>query len=127
MTMSRGVSLEKYSCGVGDRFGRQAKAQLRACIQAAAQGVDVIPVWNKSYREHVIVGSTPPSVQAAAQIAVNDLDWTRPFHVDADHIRLNTVDAFIETSAFYTLDLADAIHQPAAPETVQALLDRHQE
>ena len=125
--MRTGVRLEKYSFGVGDRFARQAKAQLRACIQAAAQGVDVIPVWNKSYREHTIVGSTPPSVQAAAQIAVNELDWTRPFHVDADHIRLNTVDAFIETSDFYTLDVADAIGQPAAPETVEAFVDRHQE
>ena len=125
--MSTGVRLEKYSFGVGDRFARQAKAQLRACMQAAAQGVDVIPVWNKSYREHDIVGSTPPSVQAAAQIAVNELAWTRPFHVDADHIRLNTVDAFIETSDYYTLDVADAIGQPAEPETVRAFVDRHPE
>ena len=125
--MGTGVRLEKYSFGVGDRFARQAKAQLRACMQAAAQGVDVIPVWNKSYREHAIVGSTPPSVQAAAQIAVNELEWTRPFHVDADHIRLNTVDAFIETSDYYTLDVADAIGQPAEPETVQAFVDRHPE
>jgi len=125
--MSTGVRLEKYSFGVGDRFARQAKAQLRACMQAAAQGVDVIPVWNKSYREHDIVGSTPPSVQAAAQVAVNELEWTRPFHVDADHIRLNTVDAFIETSDYYTLDVADAIGQPAEPETIQAFVDRHPE
>lgn len=125
--MSTGVRLEKYSFGVGDRFARQAKAQLRACMQAAAQGVDVIPVWNKSHREHAIVGSTPPSVQAAAQVAVNELGWTRPFHVDADHIRLNTVDPFIETSDFYTLDVADAIGQPAAAEVVQAFADRHPE
>src|SRR6267142_526179 len=125
--MSNGLRLEKYSFGVGDRFAHQAKAQLSACIQAAAQGVDVIPVWNKSHREHTIVGSTPPSVQAAAQVAVKELDWTRPFHVDADHIRLETVDPFIETSDFYTLDVADAIGQPAAPEAVQAFVDRHPE
>jgi len=125
--MGTGVRLEKYSFGVGDRFARQAKAQLRACMQAAAQGVDVVPVWNKSYREHDIVGSTPPSVQAAAQIAVNELEWTRPFHVDADHIRLNTVDSFIETSDYYTLDVADAIGQPAEPEAVKAFVDRHPE
>src|SRR3984893_16350951 len=125
--MTSGLRLEKYSFGVGDRFARQAKAQLRACMQAAAQGVDIIPVWNKSHREHAIVGSTPPSVQAAAQVAVNELHWTRPFHVDADHIRLNTVDPFIETSDFYTLDVADAIGQPAAAEVVQAFVDRHPE
>ncbi len=53
---NNGLRLEKYSVGVGDRFAHQAKAQLRACILAAGQGVDVTPVWNKSYREHGIVG-----------------------------------------------------------------------
>jgi hypothetical protein len=125
--MSDVLRLEKYSFGVGDRFAHQAKAQLRACMQAAAQGVDVIPVWNKSYREHDIVGSKPPSVRAAAERAVRELDWTRPFHVDADHIRLDIVDPFIETSDFYTLDVADAIGQAADASDVQAFVDRHPE
>ncbi len=56
------LTLAKYSFGVGDRFAHQAKAQLRACIQAAEQGAVVIPVWNKSYREHTTVGSQPGSV-----------------------------------------------------------------
>ena len=51
------LRLAKYSFGVGDRFARQGKAQLRACMLAANDGVDVIPVWNKSNREHLIVGS----------------------------------------------------------------------
>jgi hypothetical protein len=125
--MSNPLELEKYSLGVGDRFARQAKAQLRACVQAAAQGVEVIPVWNKSYREHSIVGSEPPSVLAAARAAVRELDWNKPFHVDADHIRLDIVDAFLDTSDFYTLDVADSIGQPADEREVQAFLDRHPE
>ncbi|HEY8188944.1 MAG TPA: tagaturonate epimerase family protein [Pyrinomonadaceae bacterium] len=123
--MNNGLKLEKYSFGVGDRFAHQAKAQLRACMQVAARGVEVVPVWNKSYREHAIVGSKPPSVRAAAEAAVRELDWTRPFHVDADHIRLDTVDPFIETSDFYTLDVADAIGQPAETSAVKAFVDRH--
>jgi hypothetical protein len=125
--MSSALRLEKYSFGVGDRFAHQAKAQLRACMQAATQGVDVIPVWNKSHREHVIVGSTPPSVRLAAEAAVRELNWNKPFHVDADHIRVETVDGFIETSDFYTLDVADAIGRPAESQTVQAFVDRHSE
>ena len=111
--MSDALRLGKYSFGVGDRFAHQAKAQLRACAQAAARGVEVTPVWNKSHREHTIVGSRPPSVLAAARAAVRELDWTRPFHVDADHIRLDTVDEFVDTSDFYTLDVADSIGEPA--------------
>jgi hypothetical protein len=125
--MSDTMRLGKYSFGVGDRFAHQARAQLRACMMAAAQGVDVIPVWNKSHREHITIGSAPSSVRAAAEVAVRDLDWNKPFHVDADHIRLGTVDAFIDTSDFYTLDVADAIGQPAKTEDVEAFLDRHPE
>ncbi|HEX8137024.1 MAG TPA: tagaturonate epimerase family protein [Pyrinomonadaceae bacterium] len=125
--MSNPLKLEKYSFGVGDRFAHQARAQLRACMQAAAQGVDVTPVWNKSYREHSIVGSEPSSVLRAAREAVRELDWTKPFHVDADHIRFDIVDPFIETSDFYTLDVAESIGQPADPKEVQAFVDRHPE
>src|ERR1022692_2607031 len=101
--------LEKYSLGVGDRFAHQAKAQLQACVMAAARGVSVIPVWNKSNREHGIVGSEPASVRAAADEAVRQAGWKQPYHVDADHINLSTVDRFIEASDFYTLDVAAAI------------------
>ena len=125
--MSNALRLEKYSFGVGDRFAHQAKAQLRACMQAAAQGVEVTPVWNKSHREHVIVGSTPPSARTAAEAAVRELDWTKPFHVDADHIRLDTVDPFIDNSDFYTLDVADAIGQPATTEAVRTFVECHPE
>ena len=72
------LTLEKYSLGVGDRFAHQAKAQLQACVMAAQRGVSVIPVWNKSNREHVIVGSEPASVRAAADEAVRRLGWKLP-------------------------------------------------
>ena len=50
--MSEGLKLPKFSVGVGDRFAHQAKAQLAACLLAAKAGVEVVPVWNKSNREH---------------------------------------------------------------------------
>src|SRR5438046_525060 len=97
------LKLAKLSFGVGDRFAHQAKAQLRACMLAAGQGVEVVPVWNKSNREHVTIGSEPGSVRAAADTAVRELGWKGPYHVDADHIRLETVDRFIDSSDFYTI------------------------
>ena len=81
--------------GVGDRFARQAGAQLLACIAALEQGVEVVPVWNKSNREHSIIGSEPVSTRAAADAAVKALGWRRPYYLDADHIGLQTVDRFI--------------------------------
>lgn len=121
------LTLEKYSLGVGDRFAHQAKAQLDACRKAAARGVDVIPVWNKSNREHLIVGSEPASVRAAADTAVRDLGWTRPYHVDADHINLGTVDRFVDASDFYTIDVAGAIGQAASEADISAFVSRHPE
>src|SRR5690348_13560225 len=121
------LTLEKFSLGVGDRFAHQAKAQLRACQMAAERGADVIPVWNKSNREHLIVGSEPASVRAAADEAVRDLGWKRPYHVDADHINLTTVDRFLVPSDFYTLDVASAIGKPAAAADLDAFVARHGE
>lgn len=121
------LKIEKYSFGIGDRFAQQARAQLRACVQLARDGVDVVPVWNKSNREHLIVGSEPASVRAAADAAVKELGWKRPYHVDADHIRLETVDRFIPHSDFFTIDVADSIGQAAAKADVQAFVARHPE
>jgi hypothetical protein len=119
------LTLAKYSFGVGDRFAHQARAQLKACMLASEHGAEVVPVWNKSYREHTTVGSQPASVRTAADAAVRALGWKKPYHVDADHIRLQTVDGFIASSDFYTIDVADSIGQPAAAEAVKAFADRH--
>jgi hypothetical protein len=121
------MKLEKFSFGVGDRFALQAEAQLRACMLAAEQGADIIPVWNKSNREHLIVGSEPDSVRTAALAAVQKLGWHKPWHVDADHIRLETVGRFLACSDFYTIDVADSIGKPASREAVAAFADRHPE
>jgi tagaturonate epimerase len=121
------LTLAKYSIGVGDRFAQQARAQLRACILAAQQGAEVVPVWNKSHREHMTVGSQPGSVRATAEAAVKELGWKKPYHVDADHIRLDTVDGFLASSDFYTIDVADAIGRQVEPSAVTAFADRHPE
>ena len=113
--------------GVGDRFAHQAEAQLQACLMAAVRGAEVIPVWNKSNREHGIVGSEPAGVRAAADAAVRKLAWRKPYHVDADHINLQTVDRFIPASDFFTIDVADAIGQPAPGKEVDGFLDAHPE
>ena len=119
--------LPKFSIGVGDRFAHQAKPQLQACILAANAGVEVVPVWNKSNREHTIIGSEPTSTRAAADAAVKELGWTRPYFLDADHIGLKTVDRFIASCDFYTLDVADLIGKPAEPADVEAFVKKHPE
>ncbi len=125
--MNAKLTLAKFSFGMGDRFGQQAGAQLRACMMAAAQGVDLVPVWNKSNREHVIVGSEPSAVRTAADAAIQKLGWRRPYHVDADHIRLETVDRFVAPSDFFTIDVADSIGKPAGTKAVRTFADKHPE
>lgn len=119
--------LPKFSIGVGDRFAHQAKAQLAACMLAADAGVEVVPVWNKSNREHTIIGSEPVETRAAADAAVKELGWTGYYFLDADHINLKTVQRFLDPSDFFTLDVADLIGQPAKPEDVTAFIAGHPE
>jgi hypothetical protein len=125
--MKQKLTLPRFSIGVGDRFGMQAKAQLQACILALDAGVEVVPVWNKSNREHVIIGSEPRTARAAADIAVKELKWNKPYFVDADHIQLKTVERFLEPCDFFTLDVADMIGQAADPMDVDAFVARHAE
>ena len=117
--------LGKYSFGIGDRFCHQGKAQLSAVIKAKEQGLDVTPVWNKSHREHAIIGTVPDDVRKEACDAVAALNWGGPYFVDADHIGLGTVDQFLESSDFFTLDVADFIGETADRADVESFVERH--
>ena len=125
--VAESLTLPKYSIGVGDRFAHQAKAQLAACMKASAAGVEVTPVWNKSNREHMIIGSEPTQTRAAADAAVKELGWTKPYFLDADHINLKTVQRFLDPCDFFTLDVADLIGKPAKAEDITAFLAAHPE
>ena len=125
--MNKYLPLGKLSFGMGDRFAHQGKAQLQACVLATQLGAEFVPVWNKSNREHTFIGTEPSSTRAAADAAVKALDWKKPYHVDADHIRLETVDRFIPYSDFFTIDVADSIGKPADPSALKAFVDRHPE
>ena len=121
------LKLGRYSIGTGDRFAHQAKAQLQACVKALESGIEVVPVWNKSNREHTIIGSEPTSTRQAADAAVKALNWKLPYYCDADHITIQTVDRFLAPCDFFTIDVADFIGQPAEPAHIEAFVNRHPE
>ncbi|KAA6465137.1 hypothetical protein DYQ86_04070 [Acidobacteria bacterium AB60] len=123
--MSQALILGKYSVGTGDRFGHQARAQLTACLKALKAGKEVIPVWNKSNREHNLIGSEPGAVREAADAAVQALGWKLPYFVDADHIGEQTVDRFLGACDFYTIDVADYIGKPAPEAEIQGFVKAH--
>ena len=123
----RSLKLSKYSIGTGDRFAHQAKAQLQACVRALHHGIEVIPVWNKSNREHVIIGSKPASARQAAEAAIKSLAWKLPYFCDADHITLQTVGSFLDSCDFFTIDVADFIGQTAPPADIDHFVKRRAE
>lgn len=120
------MKLAKYSFGIGDRFGHQGKYQLEAIKKAWNKGVEVVPVWNKSFREHSIVHTAPADVRVEADNSTKALGWTKPYLVDADHINLNTVESFVEVSDFFTLDVAAYIGKEADKADVDAFIAKHQ-
>lgn len=112
------MELEKFSMGIGDRlFGFECTAQLRALQKAAASGIQIVPVWNKSNREHGISGTAPEDARKAADVAVRNCNWTGSYYVDADHIGLANVEAFLASSNFFTIDVADYISQPGGGDS----------
>jgi len=117
------MNLSKYSFGIGDRFGQQGKSLLAAVREAKRFGVEVTPVWNKSHREHTIIGTTPEDVREEADDAVASMMWEGDYFVDADHINLKNVDLFIESSDFFTLDVADFVGKPAEADDIDNFID----
>jgi hypothetical protein len=130
------VILNKYSFGIGDRFGHQAKAQLAAIIKAnkfnsqnfgTKQLSPIIPVWNKSHREHTIIGTKPSDTRRQVDEAVKSCLWDGPYFVDADHINLDNVDEFTEVCDFFTLDAASFISKPADKDQVDDFVKKNEQ
>jgi tagaturonate epimerase len=117
--------LEKYSIGTGDRFAKQAGAQLKAVMKAKNAGKEIAIIWNKSYREHAIIHTDPNSVREAADRAVTESNWKGSYYVDADHIGLKTVDLFMDSSDFFTLDVADFIGQKSDKNDVDKFVEQN--
>jgi hypothetical protein len=122
---NKSKTLGKYSFGVGDRFSHQAQAQLSAFQKAKEQGVQITPVWNKSYREHNIISSNPRETRRQADLAIEKLRWDTPYFVDADHVTFDSVDFFLDSSDFFTLDVADYIGKSTVDENIRSFVEKH--
>lgn len=114
--------LGKYSIGLGDRFGHQGSSQLKAIIAASEKGIEIIPVWNKSNREHNTVGTRPEDVRIEADSVTKSAGFKKPYFVDADHINFDSVDHFIESSDFFTIDVASYIGMKTNDEKIAEFL-----
>lgn len=119
------MHIEKYSFGVGDRFAKEGEAQLEAIQEINKLGVPVVPVWNKSYREHKIVKTTHASVMKEASDAVAARKWKAGYYIDADHIGLKTVDEFLEYSNFFTIDVAHFISKRVGEAEKKDFINRY--
>src|SRR5258708_3403099 len=116
------MNIERFSVGIGDRFGKEGGAQLRAMQKAEQAGVVIVPVWNKSFREHSLIGTKPDDVRVEADAAVRAGGWKHNYYVDADHIGLKTVDGFLASSDFFTHDVADFIGKAASDDAIAAFV-----
>lgn len=110
----------KYSMGLGDRFGHQGGAQLKAIMEAGKKGIEITPVWNKSNREHMIIGTQPDDVRVEADNVTKSANYKGEYFVDADHINLDTVDRFIPGSDFFTIDVASYIGKKAEDKDIKS-------
>ena len=110
-------TIGKYSFGIGDRFNHEAVNQLKALIKVEKDfGVHFTPVWNKSNREHTLIGTEPMETRKEADAAVKALGYTDAYFCDADHINLTNVDKFIDACDFFTIDVADYIGKTGTME-----------
>ena len=89
---------------------------------AAVHGVAITPVWNKSFRDHGIIGTTPEDTRRAADAAAKKAGWRQPYFLDADHIGLHNVAGFIASCDFFTIDVADEIWKAVGQDEIETLV-----
>jgi hypothetical protein len=61
-----------------------------------------------------------PQGKAELPACVKSIGRKNPYHVDADHIRLETLACFNATPDFFAIDVADSIAKPAAAPEAKA-------
>jgi len=98
------LTLGKYSMGIGDKFGKQSRAQLTAFEMASFAGVEITPVWNKSEREYQVTGTTPYMARQTVEKAVSTVKWTKPYFLNADGVSLSNIQEFTNDCNFFTVD-----------------------
>lgn len=119
------MRLGRFSLGIGDRFGREGVPLLQAFVMAREAGADVVPVWNKSQREHAILGTDPAAVRAEADEAARALGWGGAYHVDADHIGYADLDRFLGPSDYFTIDVAASLGKSASGSEIAEFQARY--
>jgi hypothetical protein len=72
----------------------------------------------------MIIGTQPQDVRKEADAVTRAAGFREPYFVDADHINLDTVDRFIPSSDFFTIDLASYIGKRADDSKIGSFLER---
>jgi hypothetical protein len=85
-------------------------------------GLDINIVWNKSNREHTYVHTVPQDTRNEADAAVKSLQFKGQYFVDADHINFSNVAGFVDSSDFFTLDVASFIGKESKNEDIRSFV-----
>lgn len=115
-------SIGKYSFGIGDRFGHQGEAQLKAISEAGKNGFEITPVWNKSNHEYILTVSNPDDTRVSADNAVRSSGFLKPYFVDADLINLDNVDKFLSSCDYFTIDMSSYIGKRPENEDIDTFI-----
>jgi hypothetical protein len=60
-----------------------------------------------------------------ADAAVKARSWKLPYFVDADHVGMKTIDGFLDSCDYFTLDVADYIGGTVEPGEIDGFIARH--
>jgi hypothetical protein len=71
----------------------------------------------------MIIGTQPSDVRMEADSVIKTAGYKKPYFVDADHINLDTVDKFISSSDFFTVDVASYIGKRAVDSEISTFIE----
>ncbi len=120
------ISLDKYSFGFGDRFSLHGEAFLQALKKANDSGLQITPVWNKSFRGYSFVGDDAATVKEKVDKLMQNHTWCKQYHIDADHIKYDNVSEFIDSCDYFTIDVSGYIRKLAHYDEMDSFIKANQ-
>ena len=68
------------------------------------------------------MGTQPHTLREEADSAINASDYNGSYYLDADHITLDTVDSFVDSHNFFTLDISEHIGREDDSEAIDSFV-----
>lgn len=115
------LALGKYSIGFNNSITHPEIAQLAAIQLATNNGIQITPVWNKTYTEHLQTKSTAAEFQNYIEESRKQANWKADYFIDSENITNENIEFFLPHCNYFTFSISDFISNKPTDDKINKL------